>query len=141
MRFTECFKAWGHPNVRATHETTIMVTRDESLTQRGDCVIAVDAEKALRDLPQEFKGAVRNRDAVITLRVEVGGVVFEVVGRGDPGLSYADESDMVARKSDYVCGRTLMIGADKAACDMEKGVVTLLQDSEREVTLTLTVEL
>jgi len=137
---TITFKARGHSNVRSSHPTTIMITRDEHLTARGDCVVTVAAEASLLDLPDEMKEAARTRDAAITLTIEVGQLSFTVTGRGHPLLSYSSTSDIVARKSVYTCGRTLMVEADKAARDIPPEMVRLLQSPGSEVKVTLTVQ-
>jgi hypothetical protein len=134
------FKARGNTNVRSSHPTTIMITRDEHLTARGDCVVAVAAEASLLDLPDEMREAARARDAVIILTLEIGQLSFTVAGRGHPSLSYSSALDMVARKSLYTCDRTLMVEADKAACDIPQEMVRLLQSPSSEVKVTLTVQ-
>ncbi|MEM3446565.1 MAG: DUF371 domain-containing protein, partial [Candidatus Korarchaeum sp.] len=30
--------AYGHPNIRATHRTTMQVTKDEEISRRADCI-------------------------------------------------------------------------------------------------------
>lgn len=140
MEYTFTFRALGHQNVRSSHPTTIMITRDEHLTARGDCVVAVAAEASLSNLPKELKEAARARDAAVTLTLEVGQQSFTVTGRGHPSLSYSNAADMVARKSLYTCGRTLMVEADKAACDLPREMVRLLQSSSSEVRVTLKVQ-
>jgi len=140
MKYLEAFRARGHPNVRARHETTVMVTRDKELTTRGDCIVAVAAEKGLRDLDPDLKRAARSMGSKIALAIEAGGREFKVTGRGDPRLTLTDPRDMVARKSGYICGRTLMVEADKAACDMDEALLDLLRDGEEVVNITVTVE-
>ena len=140
MMHTITFKARGHSNVRSSHPTTIMITRDEHLTARGDCVVTVAAEASLLDLPDEMKEAARTRDAAITLTIKVGQLSFTVTGRGHPLLSYSSTSDIVARKSVYTCSRTLMVEADKAARDIPREMVRLLQSPGSEVKVTLTVQ-
>ena len=140
MIHTITFTARGHRNVRSSHPTTIMITRDESLTSRGDCVVAVAAEAGLLYLPEEVKEAARARDTLITLTIEVGQMSFTVTGRGHPSLSYSSAADMVARRSLYTCGRTLMVEADKAARDIPPEMVRLLQSPGSEVKVTLTVQ-
>ena len=39
-------------------------------------------------------------------------------------------TDMVVRKSGYICGRTLAINADKAACDLSRALVEKLKNPE-----------
>ena len=133
---TTSFKAQGHPNISSTHRTTLMTTRDKSLSRRGDCIVAVNAEKGLLALPDDIKEAARSGETVISLSLEAGGEGFTVTGRGHPGLTYTDPNDIVARRSGYTCGRTLMVGADKAACDMPDSFRRILQD-EVEVTVTI----
>jgi hypothetical protein len=83
----------------------------------------------------------RRSDARIRLVLEVEGLEFEVTGEGDPGLTLSHPSDMVARKSHYICDRTLMIRADKAACDADKDLVDLLKGENRGVNVTISVDL
>jgi hypothetical protein len=47
---------------------------------------------------------------------------------------------MVARKSNYTCGRTLMIASDKTAIDIPNNLVKELQNSETEITIQITYE-
>ena len=46
---------------------------------------------------------------------------------------------MVIRKSDYVCERTLAVGADKAANDLSRALVEKLKNPKQEVRISLTV--
>ena len=141
MPVFEMFRARGHPNVSSSHRTTVMVTKEADLTPQGDCVMAVWAEKGLRDLDPRLKDAMRRSDAKIRLVIEVGGLEFEVMGEGDPGLTLSHPTDIVARKSRYICDRTLMIRADKAACDADKDLVDLLKDKNRGVNVIISVDL
>ena len=36
--------ARGHPNIRATHKTTLEVTKEKELSPRGDCIIGICAD-------------------------------------------------------------------------------------------------
>lgn len=103
--------------------------------------MAVGAEKGLRDLDPRLKDAMRRSDARIRLVLEVEGLEFEVTGEGDPGLILSHPTDIVARKSRYICDRTLMIRADKAARDAENDLVDLLKDENREVNIIISVDL
>ncbi|MCW3991716.1 MAG: DUF371 domain-containing protein [Candidatus Bathyarchaeota archaeon] len=136
----ETFAARGHPNIRAGHRTTLMVTREPELTPRGDCIVAVAAERGLGSLDPRMKEAIRSRDAGVRLILEAGGLIFEVLGRGNAGLTLSNPTDMIARRSHYMCDGTLMVGADKAACDIEPPLLRLLQNSDQVVNVTLVVE-
>jgi len=117
-----------------------MITREPRLTTRGDCIVAVAAEMGASDLDTTMKAAMRSRDAKIKLVLEAGKIVFEISGRGDPGLTLTHMNDMVARKSSYICDRTVMVRADKAACDIPTPLLRLLKEPERAVNLELVVE-
>jgi hypothetical protein len=141
MHLSESFQARGHPNIRSTHRTTIMVTRDDWLTPRGDCVVAVRAEKGLADLSPELKEMMKRQNSKIQLVIAAGNTIFEVTGRGGPGLMLSHPTDIVARKSLHICERTLMIQANKAACDMNEALVNLIKDTERVINVTISVDL
>ena len=140
MKHTFQFKAKGHPNIRSRHKTTLMTTVEPHLTPRGDCIIAVGAEIGLAQLPEEIKQAARNPETQITFTLHAGNQVFQATGIGDPELEYTDKIDMVARKSSYTCGRTLMIHCDKAAIDIPDELVDVLKDPETVITVQLTYE-
>jgi len=137
---TVVFSAHGHENVQSTHRTTFEVTKEETLSKRGDCILAVEATKAAADLPVEFKEAARKERARITVTVEADGLKETVEAKGSPQLQFTHQTDLVVRKSSYVCGRTLAIGADKAASDFSRELVNKLKNPKQTVKVTLTVE-
>ena len=141
MPIRETFMAWGHPNVRSTHRTTLMTTTDDHLSTRGDCIVAVSAKKGVRDLDPRTKEAIRSEGSKVRLLIETGGKTFSVEGKGDPRLTLSHPSDMVIRKSNYICDRTLMIMADKAACDIEKSMIELLRKENCQISLTIEASL
>ena len=140
MRVTEKIRAYGHEEVRSTHETTFEITKEKSLTERGDCIIAVGATKGAKDLDPRFREAVKSKASRIKITVEVGRLKEVVKAKGTPRLLLTDPSDLVVRKSDYVCGRTVAIGADKAAQDLSRELVEKLKNPCQKVTITLTAE-
>jgi hypothetical protein len=131
MRIREVFHAWGHHNVRATHKTTLEITREEYLTPRGDCIIAVKSEKAVSDLSPEVKRAIRCNDAKVTLVLRLLDVEEAISGRGSEKLLLASPLSIICRKSDYVCPKTLMIRCDKAAIDISREIVECLRKGLR----------
>ena len=130
--------AKGHSGITARHRTTFMITKDREVGPMGDCIIAVGADKAGPDLPYELKNAIRaGQELVITL--EVGGMVERVRARGHPSLTLDHPTDLVIRKSKFVCGRTLAIGADKAAADLQKKFVAALRNPANKLELKIEV--
>ena len=141
MPIRETFTAWGHPNVRSTHKTTLMTTTDDHLSTRGDCIVAINAEKGLRDLTPRIKEVIMHEGSTVRLIIQIEGGAFTVEGKGDPRLSLSHPSDMVIRKSGYICDRTLMIMADKAACDIDESMIELLRKEKCQISLTIEASL
>jgi hypothetical protein len=141
MKASETFRAWGHPNIRSRHRTTLMTTRDAELTTRGDCIIAVRAEKGLSDLDSRLKAVIRNGGSRVIFTMEVDGILFEARGRGDLRLTLTHPHDIVIRKSSYACDRTLMILADKVACDIPESLVEKLKVEDKQFKITITAVL
>ena len=114
-----------------------MVTTDKHLSKKGDCILAVRAEKSLVDLLPGLKEIIRNEEAEVIFIMEISGQSLVVRGRGHPGLTLTSPSDMVIRKSSFICGRTLMIKADIVALDIPLEFVRLLEGHNREVHITI----
>lgn len=135
----EIIFGYGHENIRATHKTTLEFTKDTHLSKKGDCIVAVAADKALADLNPEFKENLRKPHAKLTILIEAGGIAEQVNAHGSPQLFLTHPTDMVIRKSDYMCSRTLAIHADKAAQDLSRELVEKLMKPQQKVKITLVV--
>jgi len=140
MKLTEIVDAYGHENIRATHKTTFEITKESTLTERGDCVIAVGATKGAKDLSSEFKEAMKREDVHITIAIEANGIREVVKARGSPQLLFTHPTDMVVRRSNYICGRTIAIEANKAARHISRELIEKVQNSSHVCKITLTVE-
>lgn len=140
MKITETVYAYGHENIRATHKTTLEITKESTLTKRGDCVIAVGATKGAKDLSLEFKEAMKIEDVHVTVTIEAGEIREVVKARGSPQLLFTHPTDMVVRKSNYICGRTIAIKANKTARDISRKLIEKIQNPDQKIKITLTVE-
>jgi hypothetical protein len=92
------------------------------------------------DLPFRFKDAARKEGARIVLTIEAGGQKETVRGWGHPKLVFSHPTDLVIRKSAYVCERTLAIKADKAAIDLSRTLVERLKTANQKIRLHLVAE-
>jgi uncharacterized protein len=133
---SDTIHAKGHHNILATHKTTLQITKDDSISKRADCIIAVSADKSLSDLASDVKTALSSNTAKMRLTIKAGHMSEAITGFGSTNLSLSDTDDMVVRKSGFVSGRTLMIGADKAARDLDRAFVDKLKTSE-DITITI----
>jgi hypothetical protein len=126
--FMEVISFRGHPLVRSAHPTTIEVTTEDHLTEKGDCIIGVAASKGCAQLDPRVKEALRRKETRVAIRIIVGERSFEVAAAGDPGLELSHPHDMVIRKSDFVSDRTLAVHADAASKDIPREMVRLLRN-------------
>jgi len=133
----ETIFGYGHENVQATHKTTLEFTKDTQLSKKGDCIVAVAADKALADLNAEFKEKLRKPHTKLTIIIEADGIIEQVNAYGSPKLILTHPTDIVIRKSDYVCSRTLAVNADKAALDLSRDFVKKLKNPKQKVKITL----
>ncbi len=119
----ERIKAKGHPNVKATHKTTFEITKENWLTPRGDCIIAIKASKSPREFNSELKNLLR-RDDTITIVVLLTKNAYDyVIGKGSSKLTLSDKVRAVFRKSFYTSPNTVAINVNKAAKDLKRNLI------------------
>ncbi len=134
------FKCYGHPNVTSKHKSTLEFTTDTDLTPRGDCIIGIKTTSNLLDIPDEIKRIIREKDSRMKLVLRVKDYVEEIEGNGHPDLLLSDENVIIIRKSEFLCSRTLMINANKAAADIPNGIRLVMKDPDTVMEITLQVE-
>ena len=130
----------GHENIRSNHQKTIEITKESHLTPHGDCIVGVNATSSCVDLPQELKDKLRIFDSKVTFSINVGEHEFVLNGKGHPNLILTHSEDIVIRKSDFICPRTLAVNCDKASDLLPREMVSLLQDPKTKGTFTITVD-
>ncbi|MBT8172971.1 MAG: DUF371 domain-containing protein [Nitrosopumilus sp.] len=130
----------GHENIRSNHQKTIEITKESHLTPQGDCIIGVNATCSCADLPLELKTQLKDPDLKIKFSIRVADKEFVLEGKGHPELILSHTEDIVIRKSDFICPRTLAIKCDKASDLLPRDMVTLLQDPKTKGTFTISVD-
>lgn len=130
----------GHENIRSNHQKTIEITKESHLTPQGDCIVGVNAKSSCADLPKELKNKLKNPESKVTFSIKVGDDDFVVEGRGHPDLILTHTEDIVIRKSDFICPRTLAIKCDKASDLLPRSMVTRLQDPKTVGIFTIVVD-
>jgi len=140
MRVIEVFHAHGHKMVKATHPTTLEITKEENLTEKGDCIVAVGSTKGAVNLTEEFKKLAKNSQTRIILTLKVGNLKETIKGFGNPNLSFQHPTDLVVRKSNFTCSRTIMVKADKAAINLSRKLIQKLKNPKAKVIVKLEAE-
>ena len=137
---TVVISARGNENIQSIHKSTFEITKEATVTKQGDCIIAIESNRAALDLPVEFKKVARKEGARMTITIEADEQRETVKAKGSPKLTFTHPTDLVVRKSHYVCGRTLAIEADKAANDLSRRLVERLKDPKQAIKVMLKVE-
>jgi hypothetical protein len=134
------FYAKGHRNIIATHKTTFEFTKEQSLSKRGNCIVGVKSTKSGVDFPIGFKKTAKNQEAKITIIIEINNLKEKIIAFGDPQLQFSHQTDLVVRKSNFVCNRTLAVRADKSSADFSREIIEKLKDPNQNIKIILKVE-
>jgi uncharacterized protein len=126
MEVQEIIRCRGHPLVLGTHPTTFEVTGECHLTKKGDCIIGISADKSCEKLSADFKRVLTHDDAILITRLSCYGKTVEVKSRGSAKFTLDHPTDMVWRRSSFVCGRTIGIQSDQVAATLPRGLIANL---------------
>ena len=128
----------GHKNVSSKHKSTFEITKDAEIGPTADCIIGTDMDKTMLNFPPEFKDKIADSNTRITVELKTENGYDEIIGWGHEDLTLTHPTDIVIRKSDFTCSRTLMINADKAAKDLDGN---LIEDLKNEKVMEVTIKL
>ncbi len=131
-------KTKGHKNVTSHHRSTFEITKDAEIGPTADCIIGVAMDYTMFDFPEEFKAKIADSNTKITVILDTENGHDEIIGWGHEDLTLTHPTDIVIRKSDYTCSRTLMIKANKAARDLD---CDLIEDLKNEKVMDVTIKL
>jgi len=131
--------AYGHPNITATHTTTLEITKSGEVGKEGSCIIGVRANKACADLSPEFRNALKEARK-IEIILEAGGIEDRIIAYGSPALILTHNEDVVIRTSDFIDSRTLAILSDKSANEIRQDLVEKLRERKTQLKVTLEIK-
>ena len=123
------FHAYGHPNILATHKTTLEFTKDEDLTKNGNCIIGIKADFELGKLKNFIKKS--NNRIMIIIEAPDKKIKEKIAAELNPNFN--DNNEIVIRKADFLSGRTLGIRADKAAFELNRNLIRYLKGKKNKI--------
>ena len=138
MEAQEIIRCRGHPLVLGTHPTTFEVTCGKHLSENGNCIIGIAADKGCAGLSADFRKILAHDDAVLVTRLSTGEHRVEVRSRGSAHLTLDHPADMVWRRSTFTCGRTIGICSNRVAATLPRELIAALRNGD-EMTVILTV--
>lgn len=126
MAILEKVSAYGHENILCTHSTTIEITKEKSVTKKGNCIIGIKASKACFDLNHNLKKKIKDGNKIkITLKLE--NLQDSFFGFGNKELRLLNKNDMVFRKSNFICDRTVLINCTKSSNEINRELIEKLK--------------
>ena len=139
MKVSEQITAQGHKNILCTHKSTIELTKEKQMTKRGTCILGVNSTKACYDLNLELRNKIKS-GAKVKVEIKIDDCSESFTGCGNESLTLKDEKDMVFRKSDYICDRTVLIKCSKAAFELDQYLIEKLKKPGKHFTVTLEID-
>ena len=133
------FHAYGHPNILATHKTTLEFTKDSHLTLKGDCIVGVNADFDLDELRQFIEQSTKssNKKISITIKAIIKNKKVEDTIFAEINNSFNNNHELVIRKTDFASDRTFAINADKAAFELDRHLIDFLKDKSRKISVVI----
>lgn len=126
MATLDKIEAFGHENILCTHKTTLELTKVNTLTKKGNCIIGINATKACYDLSSTLKDKIVNGKKIkVTLRID--DIQDSFYGFGNKELRLLDKDDIVFRKSSYVSDRTILINCTKSSSEIDRELIERLK--------------
>jgi len=137
---TEEIQFCGHKNIRSLHTRTIEITKDPNLTLNGDCIIGVSATKSCSDLTSAMKNKIRRNQSIVEIDLIVEPFSIKIHGIGNDNLLLTHLHDIVLRKSNFICDRTLCLSCNVSAIQIPRKMIDLLKDPSKQGLLVIGVE-
>jgi len=126
--------AYGHENILCSHKTTIEITKDKNLTKKGTCIVGIKASKACIDLEPILKENIKTEKKIKVI-LEVDNIKDYFYGFGHKNLRLLDIKDMVFRKSNYICDRTVLINCTKSSNDLKRELIEGLKHPGKRISI------
>jgi hypothetical protein len=129
--------AFGHPEIKATSNSMIKFVK--GLEVKDESTIGVKADKACKDLSEEFKTAARSAKRVEIL-IEAEGEQDKIVGYCSPAFKLTNREEIVIRKDSSIDSGTIAILADKAASELNQNLIEKLRNPNTRIKITLEIK-
>ncbi len=138
MTILDTITAKGHQLIQCTHTTTIELTKDTYLTKNGTCILGIEASKACYDLNLLLKKKITDGEK-ITVIIKAGAAIDSFYGFGNKNLTFLSKKDIVFRKSDFICDRTILIKCSKSSSELDRNIIKNLTNSKEQFSITFKV--
>ena len=132
------FNAYGHPNIRASHKTTLEFTKEKDVSLKGDCIAGVNADfeaDKIKDFIRKSKD--EKKDKKVMIKIETPYKKIHEVLEAVLNQKFSGVNEVVIRKTDFISERTLAVSSDKAAIDLSRELIKFLNERDNKIKITL----
>lgn len=136
LTILEKISAYGHENILCTHNTTIELTKDDFVSKKGNCILGIKASKSCNDLNSELKNQIINAKTKIKVSIRAGSLTDCFYGVGNKNLTLLNKKDIVFRKSEFICDRTILIKCTKSSSDLNRKLINKLKSTSTKFYIT-----
>jgi len=127
------FHAYGHPNILATHKTTLEFTKDSKLSLKGDCIVGVNSNFDLNKIKKFIKNCENNKIKIIIKTINNKKIQDIIFAEINPDFN--DNKELVIRKTNFVSERTFAINSNKAAFDLNRNLIGFLKKKKNRISV------
>ena len=128
------FHAYGHPNILGAHKTTLEFTKDREVSLKGDCIIGVNADFDLGKIRNFAENSI-NKKITITIKTTSKLKKLQETVFAELNPSFNDETEFVVRKTDFVSERTFATSSNKAAFELNRGLINYLKEKKNKIAI------
>ena len=134
MTIIDRIEIMGHPFIQCIHNTTIELTKDNYLTKKGTCILGIKASKACFDLNPLLKKKIRKEEKIDVI-IKVDEIFDSFYGYGNKKLTLLSKKDIVFRKSDFICDRTILINCTKSSNELNRNIIKKLVNPKKKFSI------
>lgn len=127
----ETIYVYGHENIICTHNSTLEITKDKELSIKGNCILGIKSSKACADLNPNLKFLLKQAKRFKIL-IRVGEICDYFYGYGHPDLTLLHKNDIVFRKSNFICDRTILIKCTKSSNELNRMLIEKLKNEYKK---------
>ncbi|MHA1438502.1 MAG: DUF371 domain-containing protein [Promethearchaeota archaeon] len=134
MAIIDKIVAIGHKNVLSTHKTTLEITKENYLTTKGNCIIGIKASKACIDLNPILKSYIK-KGKKFKITIKIGKFIDSFYGYGSNKITLLNKYNIVFRKSNFICDRTVLINCTKSANDLNRNLINKIKKADEKFSI------
>ena len=148
------FTCYGHENITCRHKATLEFTKDSELSLKGDCIVGVEADFSIKEIKRFVESLGHNKMITIIMETINNNYNNKIINNKkniesndyknkkniekiyaeiNPGFD--SDKEMVIRKTDFIDKRTFAIKADKAAFELDKGLIRNIANNKQKISV------